>query len=185
MSLNGRPGVFLDRDGVINIDHGYVHRQQDFVFVDGVFELCRAAKQRALPLLVVTNQAGIGRGYYGEEDFWSLTRWMVDVFAREGVVIDQVYFCPTHPEHGVGAYKVDSEFRKPGPGMILQGAMDHDVALERAMLVGDKESDIQAGMRAGVGCNVLYRPSGGQESRRTDAHHVVSDLREAIALLPH
>ena len=154
--MSGRPALFLDRDGVININHGYVCRPEEFEFIDGIFELCRTAQGLRYLLIVITNQAGIGRGYYSEADFHLLTDWMRDVFAREGVTIDGVYFCPYHPEHGVGDYKIESPCRKPAPGMLLQAAKEFEIDLSRSILIGDKESDIQAGMAAGVGLNLLY-----------------------------
>ncbi|NOU01601.1 MAG: HAD family hydrolase [Gallionella sp.] len=150
--------MFLDRDGVINIDHAYVCTQEEFQFIDGIFDLCRRAKELDYLIFVITNQAGIGRGYYTEFEFLNLTDWMCGVFKSEGASIDKVYFCPFHPEHGVGRYKIDSPFRKPGPGMILQAVAEFHVDLKHSVLVGDKESDIGAGLAAGVGCNLLYRP---------------------------
>ena len=114
-----RAALFLDRDGVINEDHGYVYRKEDVVFVEGIFDLCRAARARGMAIVVITNQAGIGRGYYTEADFRALSAWMLDEFARRGAPIDRIYHCPDHPEHGLGDYKRDSFDRKPNPGMIL------------------------------------------------------------------
>ena len=148
--------LFLDRDGVINIDHAYVCKPENFEFVDGIFELCRSAKQLDFLICVVTNQAGIGRGFYTEQDFLGLTEWMCRAFKTEGVLIDKVYFCPTHPVHGIGNYQVESPFRKPNPGMLLQAAQELAIDLSKSILVGDKESDIQAGIAAGLVCNLLY-----------------------------
>lgn len=156
--MTGRRALFLDRDGVINLDHGYVWRAENFDFVPGIFDLARAAHQQGFAIFVVTNQAGIGRGYYDEADFAALTGWMRKRFDSEGAPIEKVYFCPTHPEHGLGHYKVDSPFRKPGPGMILQAAREFDLNLSQSLLVGDNASDIAAGRSAGVGVNVLYDP---------------------------
>ena len=150
-----KPALFLDRDGVINIDHGHVYQKRNFQFLEGIFDLCRYAKKKDYYLIVVTNQAGIGRGLYTEADFHGLTRWMCDVFEREGCAIDKVYFCPSHPEHGIGRYKVASVRRKPSPGMILEAIAYFDVDLTRSVLVGDKISDIEAGRAAGVRSNVL------------------------------
>ena len=116
---------------------------------------------------MITNQAGIARGYYSEEDFLRLTQWMCERFAAEGAAIDKVYFCPFHPEHGIGRYKLDSPFRKPGPGMILQAADEFGVDLAASVLVGDMPTDIQAGIAAGVGSNLLYR--GAHASPRPPA----------------
>ena len=178
-----RAALFLDRDGVINIDHAYVYKKEDFEFVDGIFELCRRAKQHGFLICVVTNQAGIGRGYYTEANFLELTDWMCTVFCSEGAAIDKVYFCPTHPVHGIGEYKVDSTFRKPGPGMILQAAQDLDIDLARSILVGDKESDIEAGTSAGVNCNLFYCPSGLIPSKKIAANAIVSKLQQVIPYL--
>lgn len=153
-----RRALFLDRDGVINLDHGYVCRPEEFEFVEGIFGLCRKARDWGYLLFVVTNQAGIGRGYYSEAQFHALTGWMRGRFAEQGAQIEQVYFCPFHPEHGLGGYRRESEFRKPGPGMILQAAREHGLDLAASALIGDKDSDIAAGRAAGVGLNILYRP---------------------------
>lgn len=178
MPLSRRLALFLDRDGVINIDHAYVCKPENFEFVDGIFELCRTAKQLGYLIFVVTNQAGIGRGYYTAQDFLKLTEWMSGVFKAQGAVIDKVYFCPFHPDHGVGEYKADSPYRKPGPGMILQAAEEFGVDLARSVLVGDKEIDIQAGIAAGVGCNLLYIPSGLCDAIETSASAVVEGLSD-------
>jgi D-glycero-D-manno-heptose 1,7-bisphosphate phosphatase len=155
--------LFLDRDGVINIDHGYVHKPEDFEFVPGIFELVRVAKTKGYKVIVVTNQAGIGRGYYTEEQFQASTNWMCNQFELNGGRIDAVYFCPFHPEHGVGDYKRESVCRKPAPGMLLQAQKEHDIDLQASIFVGDKPSDMAAGQAAGVGA-LLYlngEPLGG------------------------
>ncbi len=146
-----RPALFLDRDGVINVDHGYVHRPADFEFMPGIFDLVRSANELGYLVVVVTNQAGIGRGYYSEAQFLLLTDWMKERFKAEGARIDAVYFCPFHPEHGIGEYRRESEYRKPGPGMLLQAERDLDIDLRKSVLVGDKPSDMAAGQAAGVG----------------------------------
>ena len=178
-----RPALFLDRDGVINIDHAYVSKQEDFEFIDGIFELCRSAKQLGFLICVVTNQAGIGRGYYTEKDFLELTAWMCGVFSEEGCEIDKVYFCPTHPEHGIGEYKTDSQFRKPGPGMVLEAAQELDIDLGKSILVGDKESDIQAGIAAGIKCNLLFRTTFSDTPMKTDAVAIVKYHHEIVPFL--
>ncbi len=150
-----RPALLLDRDGVINIEKDYVYQISDFEFVDGIFELCHQAADAGMAIVVVTNQAGIGRGYYSENQFWALTDWMRDRFSERGITIDAVYFCPCHPEHGVGAYRRESFDRKPNPGMILRARVDLALDLDHSILVGDKASDIAAARAAGVGRTVL------------------------------
>jgi len=182
VSLN-RPALFLDRDGVINIDHGYVCKSEHFEFIDGIFELCWNARRLGYLIFVVTNQAGIGRGYYTEQDYIKLTEWMCGVFKEQGAIIDKVYFCPAHPEHGIGQYKLDSPYRKPGPGMILQAVDEYDIDLARSVLVGDKETDIQSGIAAGVGCNLLYDPLTSARSMHSSANAVVESLAEVQMFL--
>lgn len=149
--------LFLDRDGVINIEKNYVHKIEDFEFVDGIFELTKYYQDKGFLIIVITNQAGIGRGYYTEEDFHILNNWMIEQFKKNGVTITEVYYCPYHPVHGMGEYKKDSYDRKPNPGMILKAREKYNIDLGESLLIGDKESDIQAGKNAGIVKNFLIR----------------------------
>lgn len=151
----GAPALFLDRDGVINRDDAYVHRADAFDFVPGVFELARAAARMAMPVVVVTNQAGIARGLYGEADFAALTHWMCERFLAEDAPITRIYYCPHHVDAQIDGYRLACACRKPEPGMILAAAGDLQLDLGRSLLVGDKASDMAAGARAGVGTLVL------------------------------
>lgn len=150
MVTSRRAALFLDRDGVVNVERNYVHRIEDFEFVPGIFELCSSAVALGYLPVVVTNQAGIGRGYYTEADFQSLTAWMRAQFRSRGVDIAGVYHCPYHPSAGVGAYRRESFDRKPNPGMLLRAAHDLRLDLARSAFVGDKDSDMAAGRAAGV-----------------------------------
>lgn len=171
--------LFLDRDGVINVDHGYVYQKENFDFVNGIFELVATAKKAEYLVVVVTNQAGIGRGYYTETDFHTLMDWVDTQFLEHAGSIDAVYFCPHHPEHGIGEYRQKSHFRKPAPGMILQAANEIGINLSKSILVGDKESDIEAGLAAGIGNLFYFRIN--QKSDLTSAIQI-ADLSE---VLPH
>lgn len=151
MTVSGSRALFLDRDGVINHDSGYTSNAENFRFIDGLFDLCRAARRSGYLLIVVTNQAGIGRGYYSEQDFFTLTEWMRERFEAEGVPITDAFHCPYHPEHGIGRYKKDSFDRKPNPGMLLRAAKKHGLDLKCSIMIGDKDSDMQAASKAGVG----------------------------------
>jgi D-glycero-D-manno-heptose 1,7-bisphosphate phosphatase len=150
------PALFLDRDGVVNEDLDFVHRVEDFRFIDGVFDLVRTAR-RVLggPVVVVTNQSGIGRGLYTEAQFRLLTDWMLARFEAEGAPVDRVYHCPHHPEHGIGDYRRDHPWRKPNPGMLLQAADDLGIDLPASAMVGDRMSDIRAAAAAGVRTRIL------------------------------
>ena len=173
--------LFLDRDGVINEDRRYVHRIEDFRFIDGIFDICRAASDAGMAIIVVTNQAGIGRGFYTEPQFHILTEWMNARFADQGVTIDQVYHCPHHPVGGTGVYKVDCLCRKPNPGMILRAREEHGICLRDSVLVGDKESDIVAAKAAGVGATVLI--SGNVPDSETKPAFQADNLRQAFDFL--
>lgn len=174
--------LILDRDGVVNLDKDYVYRIEDFEFIDGIFNLCRDAAAQGYLIFIITNQSGIGRGYYTEADFHALTDWMKARFHEEGVTITQVYFCPYHPVHGIGKYKQDSNDRKPNPGMILRAAQDYDLDLSDCILVGDRESDMKAAQTAGVGHKVLYRPEEDSDVQ-TRADYVISDLTTVLELV--
>lgn len=169
---------FLDRDGVININHGHVHKREDFDFIDGIFDVARYAHQQGYKLVVITNQAGIGRGYYTEDDFHQLTEWMCKQFSAAGAPIEQVYFSPYHPTAGIGAYLKDDFSRKPQPGMILKARAELDLDLRSSVLIGDKASDIQAGIAGGVGMNLLFASQRLEELDGLD-YQAIATLREA------
>ena len=164
----GRPAAFLDRDGVINIDHGYVARIEDFEFVPGTLDAGRALAQRGFALVVITNQSVIGRGLYSEADYQRLTVWMRAQFAAAGAALAGVYHCPHHPTDAHGIYRVECDCRKPAPGMLLRAAADLDLDLERSMLFGDKRSDLQAAFTAGVPHRILLGTDGAQEPAADD-----------------
>ena len=157
-----RPALFLDRDGVVNFDHGYVHRVDQVEFVSGIFDLVRRANQAGFAVVIVTNQAGIARGLYTEASFRGLSRWMDGRFAEAGARIDAVYHCPHHPTEGLGEWKRDCGCRKPAPGMLTQALRELSLSPERSILVGDKESDMQAGLSAGVSTLFLLQHSPEQ-----------------------
>jgi D-glycero-D-manno-heptose 1,7-bisphosphate phosphatase len=149
MSLR-RKALFLDRDGVINQEVGYLHATEDVRWVEGIFELCRVAARIGYKLVVVTNQSGIARGLYTEAQFETLMAWMREEFLRRGVKLDAVYFCPFHPEHGVGEYLREHEDRKPGTGMLRRAAKELRVELGASVMVGDRCTDIAAANAAGL-----------------------------------
>ena len=136
-----------------------MHKPEEIIFVSGIFDLCRAAHRNGLLIIVVTNQAGIGRGFYSEGQFAALCEWMQGVFKAEQAPLTRIYHCPYHPEHGIGDYKFDSEDRKPSPGMILKAQRDFDIDLASSLIVGDRETDMQAGLRAGIPKRVLFDPA--------------------------
>jgi D-glycero-D-manno-heptose 1,7-bisphosphate phosphatase len=155
-----RRAAFLDRDGVINVDHGYVCRREDFEFLPGVLAACARLHGLGFALVVVTNQAGIGRGLYGEDDFRRLTAWMTAQFGAAGAPLAGVYHCPHHPEAALGDYRRACGCRKPAPGMLLAAARELALDPARSVLFGDKASDIGAALAAGVPQRVLLGTDG-------------------------
>jgi len=155
-----RRAAFLDRDGVINFDHGYVFRRENFEFVPGTLAACARLHGQGFALVVVTNQSGIGRGLYGEDDFRRLTDWMRGEFAAAGAPLAGVYHCPHHPQATLPEYRRSCDCRKPAPGMLLAAARELALDLGRSVLFGDKVSDIEAAAAAGVPQRVLLGTDG-------------------------
>jgi len=145
----GRRAVFLDRDGTINIDRGYVYRAEEFELIPGATEAIRRLRDAGFLVIVVTNQAGIARGLYGEADVHALHRHLDDLLKRAGTTVDAYFYCPHHPEKGAEPYRRECACRKPLPGMLHQAAVDFNIDLGRSYLVGDKLSDVLAGLAAG------------------------------------
>jgi len=173
--------LFLDRDGVINLDHAYVCSPEQFHFQEGIFELCRDAQRLDYLLFVVTNQAGIARGYYSEDQFLALTKWMVRKFKEREIGIHRVYYCPYHPTQGIGRYCFDSEDRKPKPGMFLRARADFNLDLASSVAIGDQMSDVHAAEAAGVGTKILLRRGAAATQPQGDRYHVFDSL-ETIRL---
>jgi D-glycero-D-manno-heptose 1,7-bisphosphate phosphatase len=136
-----KKALFIDRDGVINEDSAYPHKPEHIVFKGGIFDLCKKAQGKGYIIVVVTNQAGVAKGYFQEEDVLSLHEWMKDKFREKGVNVAAFYYCPFHKNGTVERYRGDSDCRKPKPGMILEAARDLDIDISKSLMIGDKESD--------------------------------------------
>jgi len=152
-----RRALFLDRDGIVNVNHGYVHTPEGTEWVPGIFDLARAAHRAGYLLVVATNQAGIARGYYTRGQFEDYTRWMHARFAAEGAPLAATYYCPHHPEAGIGELGTECGCRKPRPGLLLRAAADLGIDLGASLLLGDSPSDIGAADAAGVPLAILCR----------------------------
>jgi len=167
--MSGR-ALFLDRDGVVNVEVGYLHRIEDVEFVPGIVSLCRTAMGLGYRLIVVTNQAGIARGFYTEDDFLALMEWMRAELRKDGVEFDAVYHCPYHPEHGVGVYRREHEDRKPGIGMLRRAVKEFDIELRNSVMVGDRCSDIIAASKAGLRQAFLVK---GTEAAECEGNYLI------------
>ena len=139
-----RPAAFLDRDGVLNVDHGYAHRADQLDWVEGAPEVVRLLNEAGFAVIVVTNQSGVARGMYSEADIQALHAHMQEALNAQGARIDAFYHCPHHPEGTVEAFAVECDCRKPGTGMLEQAARDWPLDLERSFLIGDRDGDMEA-----------------------------------------
>ncbi|MDA8363174.1 MAG: D-glycero-beta-D-manno-heptose 1,7-bisphosphate 7-phosphatase [Gammaproteobacteria bacterium] len=176
-----RKAVFLDRDGTINVEKNYLHRLADWEWIPGAVDAILRLNRAAYLVIVVTNQAGIARGMYGEEEVRRLHDQIDAMLAPLGARIDAYYYCPHHPDFGD---RTSCSCRKPAPGMILQAQRDWDIDLSRSYIVGDKIADIEAGLAAGV-TPILVATGYGARSRPTLAAGVrcVSDIGAAAELI--
>lgn len=152
--------AFLDRDGVINWDYGYVYQRDDFQFIPGVFEATRQLTLKGYKIVIVTNQSGIGRGKFSMSDFTKLSFWMLGKFLSHDVALSGLYFCPHHPTEALGAFKIKCNCRKPGSKMIIDAIDDLKIEPESSVLFGDKQSDIISGFNAGIKKLFLLKKNG-------------------------
>jgi D-glycero-D-manno-heptose 1,7-bisphosphate phosphatase len=167
--------LFLDRDGVVNIEINYLYKIEDFKFIEGIFELCKYYQNLGYLIFVVTNQSGIARSYYSEDDFYKLTLWMIEEFKKNSIEVKKVYFCPHHPD-----ISSTCNCRKPKPGMLLEAKEEFDVDLENSILVGDKESDIEAAISAGI--KEIYLFDEKKIYNKSKATKIVSKLEEIYSV---
>ena len=171
-----RAAIFLDRDGVINVDRYYVSRIEDFQFIDGAIHALRTLGQAGFPLVIVTNQSAIGRGLYSLDDFQTLNRWMLAVLADHGVAITDVYYCPHAPE-------ANCDCRKPAPGMLLRAAEEHQLNLEHSWMIGDKPTDIEAGVRAGVPHTIQVLSGQAVKASESKAVFVCPSISDTVPII--
>ena len=143
-----RKALFLDRDGVINIKKNYVYKIKDFIIRDEIYDICLLAKKLDFLIIIVTNQAGIGRGIFSLKEFLKITDYMINKFKEKGIGIDSVYFCPYHPTNGKGCFLRDSYLRKPNPGMLLKAKKEFDIDFEKSLMIGDMKTDLLAAQNA-------------------------------------
>ena len=176
-----RKAIFLDRDGVLNRDDGYVHRVEDLILLPRVGEALRELRTRGFLLVVVSNQAGVARGYFGLDDVARFNDALQARLTSEfGVRLDDFYFCPFHPQGTVAEFARESHHRKPAPGMILDAIARHGIARESSYLVGDKHSDVESAVRAGVRAIQVL---AGSEPRHVGALGFAESLHDALPLL--
>jgi D-glycero-D-manno-heptose 1,7-bisphosphate phosphatase len=170
MPLNSRPtkfarrAVFLDRDGTINVEKDYLHRIDDFEFIEGAPEAIRRLRESGYLVIVVTNQSGIARGLFDLRQVGILHEHMQMELAKTGAAVDGFYICPHHPREGKGEFLQDCDCRKGKPGLLLQAAIDHGIDLSRSYMIGDKRADIEAGKAAGCESILVLTGYGTEEA---------------------
>lgn len=179
-----RKVIFLDRDGTINIEKSYLHKWEDFEFEKNAIEGLKELKNLGYEFIVVTNQSGIGRGYYTEEDLVTLNNQMTEKLKEFGIEILECFYCPHHPEKGIGKYKVDCNCRKPNPGMLLEGIKKYDVDIENSFMIGDKKGDLEAGKKAGLKSILVLTGYGKKIEEEVKGNYLIAkDLLEVVTIL--
>ena len=168
--------IFLDRDGVINKEINYLHKIEDFEFIDGVFEACQYLKSLDYKITIITNQSGISRGYYTERDFEILTSWMLAEFKKNDIKILDVLHCPHLPY-------ANCNCRKPKPGMLLEAKYKHNINMQNSWLIGDKEVDITAANNAGIHNTIIVKSGHKINENSTNAEHILDSIQQVSQVI--
>ena len=168
--------IFLDRDGVINIEKNYLYKIEDFEFVNGTFETLKKMQTLGYKLFIITNQSGVGRGYYTLEDFNKLTSWMLNEFEQNGIKISQVELCPHAPNENCIC-------RKPKTGMIDNILKNHQIDLENSWLIGDKSSDIQCAKNANIKNTIQVKSGHDFDEKESIADFVCDSIKEIVGII--
>jgi D-glycero-D-manno-heptose 1,7-bisphosphate phosphatase len=168
--------IFLDRDGVINKEVNYLHKIEDFEFIPGVFDACLFFQNLDYQIIIVSNQSGIARGFFTENDYHILTKWMVNQFLMRGVSILDTFFCPHGPEESCNC-------RKPKSGMFINAIKKYDIELENSWMIGDKETDVEAANLAGIKNTILVRSGHSIDEINSNARHIIDSIKYSINLI--
>ena len=171
-----KKAIFLDRDGVINIEKNYLYKIEDFEFFDGVFETLKYLQHKGFLLFIITNQSGIGRGYYTLENFTTLSSWMINEFKSKGINISQLELCPHSPDTSCSC-------RKPKTGMIDNILKNYCVDLEKSWLIGDKNSDIQCAINAKIKNTIQVKSGHDFDEKESKASFVLDSIKDVITIL--
>ena len=163
--------IFLDRDGVINKEVNYLHKIDDFEFIDGIFDTCQHFQSLGYKIIIITNQSGIYRGYYTENDYQKVTQWMLTQFANEDINILDTFHCPHGPDSTCNC-------RKPKPGMFLNAKTKYNIDMKNSWMIGDKEDDIQAAVYAGIKNTVLVRSGHNVDESNSKAMFFLDSIKD-------
>ena len=168
--------IFLDRDGVINKEVGYLFRISDFEFIEGVFDVCLYFHHLGYKIIIISNQSGIARGYYNENDYLKLTEWMLSQFNNNGTKILDTFYCLHGPEE-------NCECRKPKPGMLFEAKKQHNIDIENSWMIGDKETDIEAANLSGINNTILVRSGHPVDESNSNSKFVVDSIKQSKVII--
>ena len=168
--------IFLDRDGVINKETGYLHKIEDFKFINGVFEACQHYEQLGYKIVIVTNQSGISRGHYSEDDYRNITVWMITQFNKNNIQILDTFHCPHLPDSGCNC-------RKPKPGMLLEAKKKYNINMLESWMIGDKETDITAAISSGINNTILVKSGHKINEADSRAKFIIDSINQSRQLI--
>ena len=164
--------IFLDRDGVVNKEVRYLYRLSDFEFIDGVFDACLYFQKLSYKIIIISNQSGIARGYYNENDYQKLTEWMLGQFNDNGINILDIFYCPHSPESLC-------ECRKPKPGMLIEAKDKYNIDMKDSWMIGDKETDIKAANLAGITNTILVRSGHLVDKSNSKSKFTIDSIKQS------
>ena len=168
--------IFLDRDGVINKDINYLHKIDDFEFIDGIFDVCLYFQSLGYKIIIITNQSGISRGYYSHSDYQKVTQWMLDQFRYKNINILDIFHCPHGPDS-------TCDCRKPKPGMFLKAKAKHNTDMEKSWMIGDKERDTIAANSAGIDNTILVRSDHRIDESNSNAKIILDSIQQVKQII--
>jgi D-glycero-D-manno-heptose 1,7-bisphosphate phosphatase len=168
--------IFLDRDGVINKEVNYLHKIDDFKFINGVFDTCLYFQNLGYKIIIITNQSGIARGYYSESDYQKLTQWMVNQFKKSNIDILDIFHCPHSPDSICNC-------RKPMPGMFLKAKTKHNIVMEHSWMIGDKEVDVIAANASGINNTILVRSGHRIDESSSNAVFFLDSIQQSNQII--
>mgnify|MGYP001414640198 FL=1 len=168
--------IFLDRDGVINKEVNYLHKIENFKFIEGVFDACLYFQNLEYKIIIISNQSGISRGYFNENDYKNLTEWMLDQFDKNSVSILDIFYCPHGPESKCNC-------RKPKPGMFINAKDRYNISMENSWMIGDSESDIQAANNAGISNTILVRSGHSIDESNSKSKYIIDSIKQSSEVI--
>jgi D-glycero-D-manno-heptose 1,7-bisphosphate phosphatase len=164
--------IFLDRDGVINKEEGYLHKIENFIFIDGVFDACLFFQKLDYQIIVISNQSGIARGYFNVDDYKKLTQWMLSEFLKKDISILDNFYCPHAP-------KSNCRCRKPMPGMFFDAVDKYNIDINKSWMIGDKETDIEAANHAGINNTILVRSGHIIDEYNSNSKFIIDSIKQS------